>query len=446
MASLSKGDRIRELSTPWPPANKFAETGHPKGAAYRLVVLQGEIAETVSLSILVLKMASIRLENVYKNYGPVEAVKDLNLLCEDGKLMALLGPSGCGKSTTLKMIAGIEEPSQGEIYFDEQPVSSLAPGKRNIAMVFEDYALYPHLTVAENIAFPLKIRNRPRSEIKTKVNDALQLLSMTNIREDNVRRLSGGAQQRVALGRAFVRDPELILFDEPLSHLDGDHKVQLRAEIKRLQKEKGLTSILVTHDQTEAIAMADLVAVMNQGVLNQLGEPQELYDRPANLFVANFIGEPPMNLMAGELRQDSGRLCLEGNGLCFSFGPEFAARVAQMNVPAGIVIGIRPEHVHLTPVGGETGESVDLAGEVFCREPRGDADIVLVQLKGAIDKGGPDGFFIRDLLTVELSETFPLREGNPVKIKFDESELHLFDVQTGNNLSAKSYVSKRKRR
>jgi len=434
------------LSTPWPPANKFAETGHPKGAAYRLVVLQGEIAETVSLSILVLKMASIRLENVYKNYGPVEAVKDLNLLCEDGKLMALLGPSGCGKSTTLKMIAGIEEPSQGEIYFDEQPVSRLAPGKRNIAMVFEDYALYPHLTVAENIAFPLKIRNRPRSEIKTKVNDALQLLSMTNIREDNVRRLSGGAQQRVALGRAFVRDPELILFDEPLSHLDGDHKVQLRAEIKRLQKEKGLTSILVTHDQTEAIAMADLVAVMNQGVLNQLGEPQELYDRPANLFVANFIGEPPMNLMAGELRQDSGRLCLERNGLCFSFGPEFAARVAQMNVPAGIVIGIRPEHVHLTPVGGGTGESVDLAGQVFCREPRGDADIVLVQLNGAIDKGGPDGFFIRDLLTVELSETFPLREGNPVKIKFDESELHLFDVQTGNNLSAKSYVSKRKRR
>lgn len=191
--------------------------------------------------------------------------------------------------------------------------------------------------------------------------------------------------------------------------------------------------------------MADLVAVMNQGVLNQLGEPQELYDRPANLFVANFIGEPPMNLMGGELRQDSGRLCLEGNGLCFSFGPEFAARVAQMNAPAGIVIGIRPEHIHLTPVDGGPGETVGLTGQVFCREPRGDADILLVQLHGAIDKGGPNGFFIRDLLTVELSETLPLREGNPVKIKLDESELHLFDIQTGNNLSAKSYVSKRKR-
>jgi ABC-type sugar transport system ATPase subunit len=381
-------------------------------------------------------MASIRLESVYKNYGPVEAVKDLTLFCEEGKLMALLGPSGCGKSTTLKMIAGIEEPTQGEIYFDDRPVSRLAPGERNIAMVFEDYALYPHLTVAENIAFPLKIRKRPPSEIEAKVKDALRLLSMTDIEKENVRRLSGGAQQRVALGRAFVRDPELILFDEPLSHLDGDHKVQLRGEIKRLQKEKGLTSILVTHDQTEAIAMADFVAVMNLGVLNQVGEPQELHDRPANLFVASFIGEPPMNLMAGELREEAGKLCLEGNGLCFSFGPEFAARVKQLKA-SKIVIGIRPEHVRLTPGDEKTRGTDDLTGKVFCREPRGDVDILLVQLAGALERGGQPGFFIRDLLTVEVFETVPLREGDPVMIGFDEAYLHIFDAQTGMNLSVK---------
>jgi ABC-type sugar transport system ATPase subunit len=379
-------------------------------------------------------MASISLENVYKRYGSVEAVKDVSLLCEEGKLMALLGPSGCGKSTTLKMIAGIEEVNRGEIYFDNKPVSHLAPGERNIAMVFEDYALYPHLTVAENIAFPLKIRKRSSAEIETKVNEALCLLGMSDIKGDNVQRLSGGAQQRVALGRAFVRDPELILFDEPLSHLDGDHKVQLRGEIKRLQKGKGLTSILVTHDQTEAIAMADLVAVMNQGVIDQVAEPQELYDWPANLFVANFIGEPPMNLISGELREDAGRLCLEGNGLCFSFGPDFAAKVRQLKVPSKIVVGIRPEHVYLNPWDVRPEKEEGITGQVFCREPRGDVDILLIQLTGALDKGGQNGFLIRDLLTVELSETLFLREGDPVKIRFDEDQLHIFNVQTGLNL------------
>src|SRR5919206_372996 len=238
-------------------------------------------------------MASIRLESVSKRYGPVVAVEDLTLACADGELLALLGPSGCGKTSTLKMIAGIEDVSAGAIYFGERAVTSLDAAERNVAMVFEDYALYPHLTVAQNVAFPLEIRGRAPEAIARAVDDVLALLGLGGVRDVGVRQLSGGAQQRVAIGRALVREPAVILFDEPLSHLDGGHKTQLRAEIKRLQRDSGVTGVLVTHDQTEAMAMADRVAVMHEGVLQQTAAPRELYDHPANLFVAQFIGEPP---------------------------------------------------------------------------------------------------------------------------------------------------------
>jgi len=221
-------------------------------------------------------MASIRIERVSKRYGAVEAVRDLSLLCADGELLALLGPSGCGKTSTLKMLAGIEDVSAGDIYFGDRSVTALDAAQRNVAMVFEDYALYPHLTVAQNIAFPLEIRGRPRDEIRRATEGALALLGLAASRDTNVRLLSGGAQQRVGIGRALVRRPAVILFDEPLSHLDGTQKSQLRAEIKRLQQETGVTGVLVTHDQTEAMAMADRVAVMDRGVLQQVGTADDL--------------------------------------------------------------------------------------------------------------------------------------------------------------------------
>ena len=379
-------------------------------------------------------MASIRLDHVWKYYGSVEAVKDLSLYCEDGHLLALLGPSGCGKTTTLKMIAGIEEVTRGEIYFDQRPVSTLYPGERNIAMVFEDYALYPHLTVAENIAFPLRLRKLPAAEIERKVEGALELLDMIPIRDHDVRSLSGGAQQRTAIGRAFVREPDLVLFDEPLSHLDGDQKVRLRAEIKRLQKEKGRTSILVTHDQTEAMAMADQVAVMNLGVLNQLATPQELYDHPANLFVANFIGEPPMNLFSGELKEEGGILVLQGQGWTISFSSLLSDKIRKTISYSSLVVGIRPEHIQLLP--GPAGpECINgLSGVVFFRELRGDADVFLVRLPEASGKCGSQGILVGDLVTVEATEKIPCREDETVSLSFPEERLHLFDGRTGLNL------------
>ena len=222
-------------------------------------------------------------------------------------MLALLGPSGCGKSTTLKMIAGVEPVTRGEIFFGDRAVSALQPGERNIAMVFEDYALYPHMSVFGNIAFPLKVRGLPGHMVNAKVKKVVDLLGLEELSRTNVRSLSGGAQQRVSIGRALVRNPDLILFDEPLSHLDADQKIYLRTEIKRLQQSSGLTSILVTHDQTEAVAMADRVAVMNHGVLQQIGTPEDLYFNPSNLFVANFIGEPPMNLINGRLSIENGK-------------------------------------------------------------------------------------------------------------------------------------------
>ncbi len=384
-------------------------------------------------------MASLRLEGLCKRYGGVEAVKDLSLACADGELLALLGPSGCGKTSTLKMVAGIEDVSAGEIYFGDRPVTALDPTERNVAMVFEDYALYPHLTVAENVAFPLEIRRRSREEIRRAVDEVLALLGLEALHDVGVRQLSGGAQQRVAIGRALVREPAVILFDEPLSHLDGDHKLQLRAEIKRLQKDTGVTGVLVTHDQTEAMAMADRVAVMNFGVLQQLAVPHELYDQPANLFVAQFISEPPMNLFAGRLvedrrraapdrtgrpREGPGTLAVAGEGWRVALPPRVAARVR--GTPCDVVVGARPEHMRLSGIDGAVTDGA-LAGRVFFREPRGDVDVVLVRLDGPLS---------RDLVTVEIPAGMEWKEGDAVEVALPENELHVFDAQSGRSLLA----------
>jgi len=366
-------------------------------------------------------MASIRIERVSKRYGAVEAVRDLSLVCADGELLALLGPSGCGKTSTLKMLAGIEDVSAGDIYFEDRPVTALDAAQRNVAMVFEDYALYPHLTVAQNIAFPLEIRGRPRDEIRRATEGALALLGLEASRDTNVRLLSGGAQQRVGIGRALVRQPAVILFDEPLSHLDGTQKSQLRAEIKRLQKEAGVTSVLVTHDQTEAMAMADRVAVMDRGALQQVGTADDLYERPANLFVAQFIGEPPMNLLPGRLERRGTRLVLESEA-----GPLALPSASVDGVAAGpgvsVIVGIRPEHLRLA--GPEAPAEPGLPGCVFFREHRGDSDVVLVELSGA----GMPG------LAVEVESDAPWREGDAVRVAVADAPVHLFDPGTGASL------------
>jgi multiple sugar transport system ATP-binding protein len=378
-------------------------------------------------------MASIRLEKVWKRYGSVEAVKSLSLACADGELLALLGPSGCGKTSTLKMIAGIEAVSEGTIDFGGRDVTGLDPAARNVAMVFEDYALYPHLTVAGNVAFPLEVRGRPAADIRRAVDEVLALLGLASMREVGVQQLSGGAQQRVAIGRALVRQPEVILFDEPLSHLDGDHKVQLRAEIKRLQKETGVTGVLVTHDQTEAMAMADRVAVLEAGVLQQLAAPQALYERPANLFVAQFIGEPPMNLLGAALEVDTtATLTATGEGWRLKLPPTVAASL-HGPLPGAIVVGARPEHLSLQRLEG-SAEASDLVGRVFFREPRGDVDVVLVRLDRPLAAAiGPLG---RDIVTVETPAGEAWPEGLRVVVRLSEALVHLFDAGTGRNLLA----------
>lgn len=376
-------------------------------------------------------MAAVTFSNVWKFYGAVEAVRDLCLDCKDGEMLALLGPSGCGKSTTLKMVAGIEEVSRGDIFFDQRPVNRLAPGERNIAMVFEDYALYPHLSVFENIAFPLKVRHAPAAQIKSRVEQAIDLLRLDGLRDDNVKNLSGGAQQRVSIGRALVRDPELILFDEPLSHLDADQKVELRAEIKRLQQTRGLTSILVTHDQTEAVAMSDRVAVMNHGVLQQVGTPHELYYTPANLFVAGFIGEPPMNLLPVEVAEDAGRIALVGAEwrLPLAGGP--AGLLAARARSRRLIMGIRPENIAVDAGHGQATNGIP--GTLYYREPRGDVDVLVIRLEPAAaggDRVNGEG----SLITCEVAGPSAVRKGDAVTITPRPEGVALFDVETGSNL------------
>ncbi len=379
-------------------------------------------------------MATIRLDRVWKRYGLIEAVRDLSLTCDDGEMLALLGPSGCGKTSTLKMVAGIEEVSEGEILFDDRPVSQLAPAERNIAMVFEDYALYPHLSVFENIAFPLRIRRLPGAELERRVGSAIALLGLDSLRDESVRRLSGGAQQRVSIGRALVRDPELILFDEPLSHLDGDQKVQLRAEIKRLQQTAGLTAILVTHDQTEAIAMSDRVAVMNEGVLQQCDAPQQLYDHPQNLFVADFIGEPPMNLIPVTLREADGAIFADGGGWHMALDRDAAGRLRRIATSDCVILGFRPEHVDLIERGASSQEADTLAGRVAWTEMRGDSHVLtLVPIESETNSPAMSA---EEQVTIEVRGGSPPGMGEPIAIRVRHDLLNLFNAETGRNLLA----------
>jgi multiple sugar transport system ATP-binding protein len=290
-------------------------------------------------------MASVTFDHVYKKFGDVIAVNDLNITIEDKEFLVLVGPSGCGKTTALRCLAGLEDISEGKILIGDQVVNDVAPKDRDIAMVFQSYALYPHMSVYDNMAFGLKLRKTPKQEIKKRVENAAKILGIEHLLDRKPRQLSGGQRQRVAVGRAIVREPKVFLFDEPLSNLDAKLRVETRANISKLHQQLQTTFIYVTHDQTEAMTMASRIAVINKGILQQIDTPQTLYDRPDNLFVAGFIGSPAMNFFPATLKKDGSKLYVDSGSFSIQI-PENRASVYMPYAGKQVIFGIRPEDLH----------------------------------------------------------------------------------------------------
>jgi multiple sugar transport system ATP-binding protein len=355
-------------------------------------------------------MASINVIDVRKSYGAQEVIHSVSLDIADGDFVVLVGPSGCGKSTLLRMIAGLESITSGVVKIGSRVVNRLAPKDRDIAMVFQNYALYPHKTVAENMGFGLKLRRAPKSEIETRVRRAAEILDVAPLLDRYPRQLSGGQRQRVAMGRAIVRDPQVFLFDEPLSNLDAKLRVQMRAEIKELHQRLKTTTVYVTHDQIEAMTMADRIVVLRDGVVEQIGAPLELYDRPANLFVAGFIGSPAMNFLKGTIRLGDKPIFVAEGGLNL---PLSSAPAGSDGRPA--IYGIRPEHLTL---GGADG----VPAEVSVLEPTG----LETQVFAKLGEQKIVAVF-RQRMTASPGETLPMTP--------DVASAHLFDEKTGARLS-----------
>jgi ABC-type sugar transport system ATPase subunit len=355
------------------------------------------------------------LDHLSKKFGDVAAVDQLDLAMGSGEFVALLGPSGCGKTTTLLMIAGIYRPTSGTIVFGDRRVDHLHPKDRGIGMVFQSYALYPHMTVAENIGFPLELRRAVgKPERDQRVREAAARVEVDDLLERRPAQLSGGQQQRVALARALVKRPDILLLDEPLSNLDARLRHDMRGEIKRLQKVLGITSIFVTHDQLEALTMADRVAVMRDGKLQAYATPTELYSRPANRFVAGFIGSPPMNFIPADLAAHDGELVARAQDIELPLPP---AQRPPANAGANATVGIRPEHIALVSPG--EGHA---AGEVYVVEPVGREQIVDVQVGGRV-------------LRVVAPPGYGGKMGDRIGLRFALDRLHLFDPQTGDRLA-----------
>ncbi|CAG0961924.1 partial sulfate transport system ATP-binding protein, partial [Anaerolineae bacterium] len=290
-------------------------------------------------------MASVTYKNVVKKFGDLTIIKNLNIVVEDKEFLVLVGPSGCGKTTALRLLAGLEEITDGEIVIDDRVVNDVAPKDRDIAMVFQSYALYPHLSVYDNMAFGLKLRKTSKDEIKRRVNEAAEILGITDLLQRKPRQLSGGQRQRVAVGRAIVREPKVFLFDEPLSNLDAKLRVQMRAEISKLHQRLQTTFIYVTHDQTEAMTMASRIAVITKGNLQQLDTPQNLYDHPNNLFVAGFIGSPAMNFFPAKLVKQGEKILVDSGDFQVTIPDSHSAPYKSMD-GRSVIFGIRPENIH----------------------------------------------------------------------------------------------------
>lgn len=355
-------------------------------------------------------MATVQFAEVKKSFGAFPVIKGVNIDIEDGEFVILVGPSGCGKSTLLRMLAGLENISGGEIRIGGKQVNNLPPKERDIAMVFQNYALYPHMTVAKNMAFSLMLNSAPQAEIDKRVNYAAGILGLNNLLDRYPRQLSGGQRQRVAMGRAIVRDPQVFLFDEPLSNLDAKLRVAMRAEIKELHQRLKTTTVYVTHDQIEAMTMADKIVVMHDGRVEQIGSPLELYDRPNNLFVAGFIGSPAMNMIKGRLDPQNPMSFVAKDGTRLPLTRAYAGSEGR-----DLVYGLRPEYIRLDPAG--------YAAPVVVIEPTGYETQMVVQFGGAE-------------VSCVFRERITARPGESISINIDADHVHLFDEQTGMRLTA----------
>jgi multiple sugar transport system ATP-binding protein len=353
-------------------------------------------------------MAPVAVRDVRKSFGTVEVIHGVNVGITDGEFVVLVGPSGCGKSTLLRMIAGLEQISQGDILIGDRIVNNVPPKERDIAMVFQNYALYPHMTVADNLGFSLKLRRTEKSVIHDRVSKAAEILGLTELLGRYPRQLSGGQRQRVAMGRAIVRDPQVFLFDEPLSNLDAKLRVAMRTEIKELHQRLRTTTVYVTHDQIEAMTMADKIVVMHDGEVEQIGAPLDLYDEPQNLFVAGFIGSPAMNFLHGSVVRESGPWFETTSGRRLPLRPDTAAKEGQQ-----VVYGIRPEHLHVSADGTEA--------KVVVIEPTGAEIQVFAHLDG-------------ESITAVLRERLPLKPGETVRLAPDVELVHLFDRESGERI------------
>ncbi|WP_078597364.1 ABC transporter ATP-binding protein [Evansella clarkii] len=362
-------------------------------------------------------MADITFKSLYKIYdGDVQAVKDFNLDIEDKEFIVFVGPSGCGKSTTLRMVAGLEDISKGELYIGDTLVNDVAPKDRDIAMVFQNYALYPHMNVYENMAFGLKLRKFKKDEIDKRVKDAARILGLTEMLERKPKAMSGGQRQRVALGRAIVRDPKVFLMDEPLSNLDAKLRVQMRAEITKLHQRLQTTTIYVTHDQTEAMTMATRIVVMKDGIIQQVGRPKDIYDNPENVFVGGFIGSPSMNFLTGTLKD--GYFHVEDLKIKV---PQGKMKPIEKYNNKELILGIRPEDVHDEPVFIEASENSQLEAKVDVAELMG-AETFLYS------KIGEQNFIAR------VDSRTDIGSGDDIKLAFDMNKAHFFDPETESRL------------
>ncbi len=370
-------------------------------------------------------MATLKLKDVKKIYeGGVEAVHAFNLDVADKEFIVLVGPSGCGKSTTLRMIAGLEEISEGEFYIDDVLMNNVEPKDRDIAMVFQSYALYPHMTVYENMAFALKLRKLPKDEIDKRVREAAEILDITEYLDRKPKALSGGQRQRVAIGRAIVREPKVFLMDEPLSNLDAKLRNQMRAEIIKLRQRIDTTFIYVTHDQTEAMTLGDRIVIMRDGWIMQIGTPQEVFDHPANIFVAGFIGMPQMNFFDGELVRDGSAYALAVNGAKIALSARMQKALAEKDTPAGnVIVGCRPEHLILKAPGPDTMQaSVDVS------------EMMGSEIHLHLSCFGKDVVVRVPTTELDASQRGGLAYGTEVSLTFPEELIHLFNPETEENL------------
>ena len=358
-------------------------------------------------------MAQVLLKDLNKKYDEVHAVKDVNLHIRDKEFIVLVGPSGCGKSTTLRMVAGLEEITAGEIAIGDRVVNDLPPKDRDIAMVFQNYALYPHMTVYDNMAFGLKMRKFPKPEIQKRVKDAAEILGIQDLLKRKPRQLSGGQRQRVAVGRAIVRHPQVFLFDEPLSNLDAKLRVQMRVELKRLHDRLETTAIYVTHDQVEAMTLGDRVVVMKDGWIQQVGEPMELYSRPANKFVAGFIGSPAMNFVDVTINDAGGTITAETQGLRLVVPPAKAGTLRPYKGQS-VTLGVRPEDVHVATAADPAQYSFDTTVDVV--EPLGSEILLDVRAGSAT-------------LVARVEPSVRVKVHESVRLAVNADRLHFFDVK-----------------